>query len=247
MSLSITNTVLDSKVVNAVRDAVKSLAGPVKKMGVKNQKEEDLVTLTHTNLGGGGALIAGLVPPNFNLELSAEWAQRNGQGATLSNGMSSFGSKIGGKAGLAMSALSKVADHSGVGAMTHKYLTAHYWEGSAPIRCTIPFEFIAEEDPMSEVIEPLMTLYSIAAPFEAAGILVPPGPSAIGTAFGAGEKISIKVGNILTFDNVVINNVSGDIDTRQDFNNKILHAKVDVSFTSFFTVSRDDIRAMFGG
>lgn len=241
-NISITNTVLDSKSAPSKNS---SSSPPVsRRMGVRNQKPEDVVTLTHSG-SSGGSVIAGLVPPNFNLELSAEWAQRNGQGTNLAGAAAAMGGRMTGKAGFGMRAGAKVADSFGVGATTHKYLTAHYWEGSAPIRCTIPFEFIAEEDPMSEVIEPLMTLYRIAAPYENNGILVPPGPSVVGTATGVGEQITITIGNILRFENVIINNVSGDIDTRQDFSNKILHAKVDVSFTSFFTVSRDDIDKMF--
>jgi hypothetical protein len=110
---------------------------------------------------------------------------------------------------------------------------------------------MAVDDPVKQVIEPLKELYKLAAPYEKAGVLIPPGPSVIGTATGTGVQINIYLGSIVRFENVVIDSVSAEIDTRlsrssnSDHDKKLLHAKVDVSFTSFYTFTRDDVDLMF--
>lgn len=212
-----------------------------KTMGVKSSTAKgQLVTITNTKLG----VIKALCPANFNLELQAEWSQKNGAGLKDLADAAQNAGKIGGRTN---TAIKQGLDLTGMSGTTSKYLTGHVFEASAPIRTTIPLELIAESDPQSEVIDPLIALYSMAAPSEYGGVLIPPGPSVVGTAVKMGEKISIQIGNIISFDNVIINSVSGEIDTRLDFNDNFFHVKVDIHFTSFFTVSRNDIRKMFGG
>ena len=212
-----------------------------KVMGVKSSTAKgQLVTITNSKLG----VIKALCPANFNLELQAEWSQKNGFGAKE---LADAAKKAGKITARRNKEIQLGLDLTGMSGTTSKYLTGHFFEASAPIRTTIPLELIAESDPQSEVIEPLIALYSMAAPSEWGGILIPPGPSVVGTALKMGENISIQIGNIISFDNVIINSVSGEIDTRLDFNDNFFHVKVDIHFTSFFTVSRKDIRKMFGG
>ena len=215
-----------------------------KTMGVNSSTAKgQLVTITNTKLG----VIKALCPANFNLELQAEWSQKNGSGIKDLKDLADAAQKAGKIKARTNTAIQRGLDLTGMSNTTSKYLTGHFFEASAPIRTTIPLELIAESDPQSEVIDPLIALYSMAAPSEYGGILIPPGPSIVGTAIKMGEKISIQIGNIISFDNVIINSVSGEIDTRLDFNDNFFHVKVDIHFTSFFTVSRKDIRKMFGG
>lgn len=242
--MNITNTSINSSGSGGNGAAASSATKRVTNLGTINNKTDlaQVIQLTHSDSNGVTNIFANS-PPNFNLELQAEWAQRNGAGTIKDK----IASAVGARNKAAGAVVGRSIEATGMAGTTHKYLTAHYWEGSAPIRCTIPFEFIAEDDPDKQVVLPLVHLYKMAAPYEVMGALIPPGPSIAGTATGTGESITIKIGNILTFENVIINSVSGEIDTRLSFDGSILHAKVDVSFTSFFTVSRDDIVKIFGG
>ena len=240
--MNITNTVINSIGLGGaalvLADALKSKK--VTNLGNLSAKNDtaQLVTLTHRASTGGVTNIYANTPPNFNLELSADWAPRNGM-PTLSDVSDAAGGEKYGK--LAKS----VADATNLGGATLKFLTAHYWEGASPIQGTIAFEFIVEDDADMQVIKPLVHLYRMVAPDELGPVLLPPGPSVLGTALG-GEKITIRLGNTLTFENVVITSVSGEIDTRLSMDGKIMHAKVDVTFKSFFTTSRADISKIFG-
>jgi hypothetical protein len=231
----------------------------------KNIDPDHKVFLTHAIGNASSTTVESPVPPNFQLEVQSSWTPKNNVG--LKDGLSALTGAIssnrasgnkggslasrainaaGGKLAVGSAVVGSALDAIGMSNTTLKWYTAHFWEGSSPIKCNIPFEFIAESDPEKEVIEPMRFLYKLAAPYEKMGILMPPGPSVLGTAMGIGTKISIRIGKIFTFDNVVIDSVSGEIDTRlTKGSKKILHAKVDVSFTSFYTVSRDDVDKIF--
>ena len=128
------------------------------------------VTLTHSKMG----IIRANCPDNFQLELSAEWMQKNGMSLTDS-AASIASAATGNKAVGAM--ISKAAEFTGVKESRFKYLTGHVYEASAPIRASVDFEFIAEADSEIEVMTPILLLYQMTAPDEQAGILIPPGPS----------------------------------------------------------------------
>lgn len=145
-----------------------------------------------------------------------------------------------------------ITDGLGIGNTTSKFLTGHSWIGSTPVNGQLVLEFIAIEDPELEVISPIRELYKLTAPTEVLGgaILLPPGPSVIGSLLG-GDNVKITIGNILVFDNVFISDVNADIDTRLSKSKdtrrdkKILHAKVDVTFTTFYSVTDKDIDKIF--
>lgn len=190
-----------------------------------------------------GLKVEANMPPNFDLDLDSNWSQKTGAsnagdliaGANVNSGRGAAAKSIAGAAAAA----------TGMSGTTMKFLTAHYWDGSSPISCSVPFEFQAERDPETEVIRPVAELLKLGSPEELpGGILIPPGPSIIGSAL-SGERISIHFGRVLTFDNVVILGVSNDIDTRLDKSDRFFHAKVTVSFRTFYSVSKSDIDKLF--
>ena len=214
--------------------------------------------------------IEALLPQNFNLDLRANWSQKDAMGlkdlanatTPAAKAMNKYGrgrstsrtgkalrtaSRYGSKAVRVAGAVTSAAsDYLGLSNATAKFMTAHYWQGASPISCNIPFEFIAEDDPDKQVLEPLKELYKLAAPYEEDGIIIPPGPSVAGSLSAIGIRINIYLGRVLAFENVIIESVAAEMDTRPSKNDgKILHAKVDVSFTSFYTATRDDIDNMF--
>ena len=218
-------------------------------------------------VGAGSSLwIEAMMPPNFNLELRSNWSQKDAMGlkdaagpvgGALGKAFGAASNMTNGKTSKVLGGLSKgaevlgrvggaVADYAGFGGVTAKMLTAHYWQGASPVSVNIPFEFIAQKDPEKEVIQPIKELYKLAAPYEENGIIIPPGPSVAGYLTGVGVKINVYVGSKIAFKNVVVESVSAEIDTRPaKGSGHILHAKVDVSFTSFFAVTRDDVDDIF--
>lgn len=212
-------------------------------------KPEHKVFLLVSYPDGTGYKIEAPAPPNLSLAIQANWTQKNGIGVAdmITGATNSSGSGMGKAIG---SGVSAALDLAGVKNTTQKILTAHHWDGSSPVQLTIPFEFIALSDPMADVINPVRELYKLTAPLEDDnGILIPPGPSVVGSTVVQGTQVKVLIGTMLTFENVIVDNVSGEIDTRVTKGSggkaRFLHAKIDVSITSFYTVSRSDVDKIF--
>ena len=276
---SATETAADkeSAFIKAANDALGVKSGLTRLGNASNVAIDHKVILEYRVGTGAVMTIEAMLPQNFNFDLRANWSQKDAMGLKdfASGGMQSAGRAIN-RAGASLAGSSRASqiaskvvqgagstikwagrgiaaasDVTGLSNTTFQFMTAHYWQGASPISCTIPFEFMAEKDPEKEVLTPLKELYKLAAPYEVEGIIIPPGPSVLGTATGLGVQINIYLGRILAFKNVIVESVSSEIDTRPskgtNTNNKgtILHAKVDVSFTTFYTATRDDIDTMF--
>lgn len=241
-----------------------------KTLGVSGSIAKDHIVTIKASFMGSSLTISAMCPQNFSFDLQSTWAQKDSLGISdaMLNSVGNTGATIGSgnskkeKIGNALSAgagslskfkkaLGATSDIVGVGGATVKIATAHYWQGASPISFSLPFEFVAQEDPQKEVIEPIKELYKLAAPYEfgadAAGVLIPPGPSVAGYVTGAGLNISVYIGRNIVFNNVIVDSVTAEIDTRPAKDSgKILYAKAEVSFSSFFAVSRKDIDSIFG-
>ena len=94
-------------------------------------------------------------------------------------------------------------------------------------------------------------------------LLVPPGPKpyrvegkkngsiynslANYTSVSPGLDTTIKIGNFLTFNRIIVTNVSSTFKSKMDRNGKPLHAEVNFSFRSYNTPLREDIDLIFNG
>lgn len=148
------------------------------------------------------------------------------------------------------------------------------YDGPTQLALQIPFIFIAREDSQTQVTDPIKQLLKMVAPtLSEYGYLTPPGPKlAFAGGDGAanvlktvkniatqkdksaqdlisvgGETITLKIGNYLTFSPVVITSVSSSYNTRFDSAGRPIQARVDVSISTYFAVSRKDIDGFFGG
>lgn len=235
-------------------------------LGNASLKPDQMVSLEYSVGGPEKVILTAPIPKNFQLDVSSNWSPSNTMGdvkssiekyrnfrlAQINNMPTATPAQRAAKE-KATKSLNRGANLSGyaVGATgvsntTNKFATAQIWEGPTPIRGSLAFEFTAEQDPETDVIQPLKFLYKLAAPLNIASMLIPPGPSLAGSAFKMGTNIKIRVGNIVWFTNVVIDNVSGNMDTILSIKkHKLLHANVDVSFASFFAVDQSDIDEMF--
>jgi hypothetical protein len=138
------------------------------------------------------------------------------------------------------------------------------WQGSHPISMSLKFELIATNDPITDVITPIKLLASLALPTDdgLAGMQIP-GPS-FAQAFGAysawgpsrdvqnalqqndvlqGNQVSITLGKCMTFNNVIVTEVSPVIKGRL-INGYPAAADVDITFRSYFSAATNDLQLM---
>lgn len=187
----------------------------------------------------GGGKVKAYVPETFQLTVTSSFSQPFGQGL--------MGTKLG-----------DATQMLGIGALTNQAMTAQTWSGTAPIDMSLEIEFIAENDPASEVMQPIIELLKMTMPSKGASgfLLDPPGPSYKsivsweafeGTKGGGGAKgqITATIGNFLKFDNVVIESVNTTFHSMMHRSGIPLRATCAVQFKTFFIQLKDDIRRIF--
>lgn len=235
-------------------------------LGNANILPDQCVSLEYSVGGSYKVIINAPIPPQFNLDLSSNWSPRNAMGDASQTAESyrrykhakndrrggsrderdarnrKFDSRFDSLMGVGR----RVAGATGMLNTTVKWATAQVWEGPSPIRGGLAFEFVAESDPEKDVILPIKFLCKLATPVNWKDVLIPPGPSIAGRFLGKGVNIKVRVGNIVHFDNVVIDSVNCEMDTILSIKqHKLLHSRVDLSFMSFFAVDNEDIDNMF--
>jgi len=80
-------------------------------------------------------------------------------------------------------------------------MTKAYWTGSSPIRMQLPLEFRAQTSGKLDVMSIVKKMHSLTLPMASDSDLIPPGPD-------RGIIVGVTIGNILTFDNVVVTQVN---------------------------------------
>ena len=151
-------------------------------------------------------------------------------------------------------------------------MTAQVWSGNAPIELTISLEFKAGHNPQFDsknssgqrgsgyydVILPIKKLSKMALPSGGKGslLLTPPGPRlfqspvdktgfAVISERGDGDTITIKVGKFLTFNRVIITNVSPEFSGAMSTEGYPMSAKVDVTFRTLYSLVTEQVDKMF--
>jgi hypothetical protein len=186
----------------------------------------------------GGGEVEAYVPETFQLAVTSQFNQPFGQG--ISNSTVGTATKM-----------------LGLGALTSQSMTAQIWEGTQPIEITLELEFVAEYNPQNEVLKPIKDLLTMTMPSRGGSgfLLDPPGPKyvdivdweAFEAAKGsqASKQISVKIGNFLLFDNVVIESVNSTFYSMMHETGIPLRATVAVTFKTFFVQLTDDIPRLF--
>lgn len=187
----------------------------------------------------GGGEVEAYVPETFQLAVTSQFNQPFGQGVSNST----------------VGTAAKVA----VGqALVSQAMTAQIWEGTQPIEITLELEFVAEYDPQREVLKPIKDLLTMTMPSRGTGgFLAPPGPKYLDIinwkAFeptkgdSAQKQISIKIGNFLFFNNVVIESVNSTFFSMMHETGIPLRATVAVTFKTLFVQIAEDIPNLFMG
>lgn len=200
-----------------------------------------VVTLTVGGEGGYSDTFQTPLDETFALSMGSQWAApfENVLQEAINAGATAVG--IGGKTqGFA----SLAATAFGIRAK-NKYTSAQIWQSSDPMEITVPFTFIANTDPATEVRDKVKKLLMTCAPSEAGGLLAAPGPTLAGAITG-GRDIKLQIGKFITLTPCVIKDVQVQFDSVIGELGIPLRAKVNVqicSWYSCFTVQ--DIEGMF--
>lgn len=187
----------------------------------------------------GGNAVKAFVPETFQLGVVSSFGQPFGQG--ISN-----------------SALGQASKTLAGNALTSQSMTAQVWEGTQPLELTLELEFVAETNPLTEVLLPLKRLLEMTMPSKGAGgfLLEPPGPvykdivnwAAFEVKRGEGQaarQITVQIGNFLLFDNVVIEQVNTTFHSMMHESGVPMRATVSVTFKTFFIQLKEDIPYLF--
>lgn len=197
----------------------------------------------------GGNAVKAFVPETFQLGVVSSFGQPFGQGLNAS---------AAGKASIMMTG----------NALTSQSMTAQIWEGTQPIEITLELEFVAESDPLIEVLLPIQRLLEMTMPSRGLGgyLLEPPGPvykdlinwaafdkarNALGIdgiASGGGaaaKQIAVQIGNFILFDNVVIEQVNSTFHSLMHESGIPMRATVSVTFKTFFIQLKEDVKDIF--
>lgn len=136
-----------------------------------------------------------------------------------------------------------------------KATSAQVWQSSDPMTFSIPFVFVANKNPITEVRDKIRALLKLVAPTELtnAGIgLSAPGPTIAGQAadgFGFSKdsrKTTLIIGRLLTLSPIIITSVQCDMDAIFHSSGAPMFATVNVEVQSFFSCfTTNDIDAMF--
>jgi len=192
------------------------------------------------------------IPENISLTINSEWksliGDNDASGSIIKVGIQEFLNK----------------------APTTQVMTAQVWSGNAPIELTLSLEFKAGYNPQfnkktaagsngyDDVIKPVKMLSKMALPSGGKGslLLTPPGPrlfqktndkgtGAVVSEGGAGDTITIEVGKFLTFERVIITNVSPEFSGAMSSDGYPMSAKVDVTFRTLYSLVTEQVDNMF--
>lgn len=178
-----------------------------------------------TNHGNGESVFA-YMPEQFNLSISSDWEPMLAN--TLNSG-----------------AIGKVADAGRVFGMVpyDKVLTGQVWRGSEPLNFDLPLQFDAVTNVKKDVSDPVLKLIAWAMPIRGDNLLLkPPGP----TIFDQTNRISMRIGRFLYFDNVIFPSLDVTWITAPDTDGQLIAADVNLNVRTFFTPDRNDIMDYFG-
>lgn len=232
-------------------------------LGTVDHAISDLYRITlrvRNQTGGSGPVIRAYMPKEFTLSLSANWESPFSSGfnspeaavdkagnakngiidTTISNVANALGGLIGRSIRTNVDNVKKLSKFTTLNTQP-KIVSRLAYTGPTHLDIMIPFVFVADKDPYSEVTKPVQELLKLTAARTKAYMMLPPGPLLDNT----GEDISLEIGSSFRFEEIVVTNVSAQQDIRFDKNGNCMQSRVDVSFRTVYAVDRDYIEGMF--
>lgn len=199
----------------------------------KDIKDFYKVFVTSTALG---VRVVGYSQTDIELRTASEWQP------LLPEGLASAKKLIG-----------TVAEAVSGVSLVNKAFTRRRWMGSTPITMPIEMAFFAENSDR-DVFEPCKALQQMSLPTEAlAKFLAPPGPNPfvlnsktgeVGDK-GYGDSISIQLGNVMTFANVIIKDVSVKYPWKFGRTGKPIQGRATIVFETYEVMTKGDLEAAY--
>lgn len=182
------------------------------------------VRIQNHGMSAAGAVVA-YIPENFALRLQNQWEQVFSN-LLQNNTIADFASGFTGAAPFI------------------KELTGHVWRGTEAITFQLKLLFDAVTDVNADVYAPIEKLVTWASPYQANSVLLAaPGPNLMDQT----ERLSLRIGRFMYFDSVIISNMDVQFETAMHSSGIPIAAEVDIEFRTFYTLTRDDILAIFSG
>lgn len=133
--------------------------------------------------------------------------------------------------------------------LNNRYLTAQVYKGQSPFAMTIPFRLEAVENPAAEVMSPIKELKRMALPLVNPGtpyLMHAPGPNlafllGLGGGGAAGDTITVSVGSMFAFTNVIVDKVDATYHCRLGQSGMPMAASVSVTFRTFWALAAHEI------
>lgn len=147
--------------------------------------------------------------------------------------------------------------------LTSQLMTAQVWEGSDPVDMSLEVVFLAESDPIREVLEPIKQLLGLVLPAGKGGVMTPPGPvwssdlisqaqdsslaqqAGVPSAGSVPGTISLTIGNYLYFESVVITNVNVVWHSVIHSSGIPIRADVTIQFITYYIPVVEDLSTIF--
>ena len=179
--------------------------------------------------GNEGGIVTAWLPEQFALRLQNKWEQY------FANIIDNKVNAIASHGSAAMSAFTNKS-------FFIKALTGHVWMGTEAIEFQLQLQFDANTDIDKDVFDPISKLIIWSSPSEDNGaILTAPGPNLI----SANNRLSLRIGKFLYFDSVIIPNMDITWHSMMHESGIPIAADVEISFRTFYTMTRQDIMALF--
>lgn len=200
-----------------------------------------VVTLTVSGEGGANDTFQTSVEETLSLNLGSQWAAPFENVMQEAAGAAAAKSSVVGKA---LAAGSLAAKGMGI-AGRHKLTSILIWQSSDPFQITVPFTFIAVTSAKRDVLDKVKSLLKMVAPSEAGGLLIAPGPTALGSVIG-GVKISLRIGEYIYLERCIVDDVQVQFDNMIGEEGIPLKAKVTVQIKSMYNAfTKQDIDELF--
>lgn len=182
----------------------------------------------------------------INVSMSSQWDSPFGRSSLGDLASKLFGGKVTGEA------IDVALGAAGFGSKL-KAQSAQIWTGSSPMTFSFTMKFNAVNNTESEIRDRHMAMLQLCAPSEFIGsgslvVLRAPGPTIVGSAISPTNSrcINLRVGNYLYLRNVVVKNVSSDVDTLFDEHGIPIAMSIAVEIESFYSCfTSEDIKSMF--
>lgn len=228
-----------------------SPAGDAPSGGSYSIDDKYTVTLTASGDGGDNMSFETSVDETLAISLSSQWA------APFENLLSDTAQSIVNKAGQSNPAMgAKLGRYTagasilgkGMGVQVRpKAFTAQVWQSSSSISFSIPFTFVAINDPVKDVYSKVKNLLKLCAPSElGAGLISAPGPVMVDVGDSTGRDITLQIGEYLTLKQCIIKNVQAQFDNVIGEAGIPLRAKVNVEIESWYAMfTTQDIDNLF--